>query len=103
MAIDEHQVSGGDDQAGRLSENDDRVTPKNAVDRHQDSAGEREPPETDRNVRHSATLRCNPLDDETSREERLRDEAERGEQVPVPGGGIEMAHRCECSCGGIEN
>src|ERR1051326_8644793 len=68
MAIDEHQVSGVDDQAGRLSENDDRVTPKNAVDRHQDSAGEREPPEPDRNVRHLATFRRNPLDDETSRE-----------------------------------
>src|SRR5438309_5020269 len=95
MAMDQHQVSGVDDQSGRLSENDHRVTPKNAVDRHQDSAGEGEPPEADRDVRHLAALRRDPLDDEASREDRLRDEAERGEEVPVPRAGVDVVQRDE--------
>ena len=88
----QHQIANIHDDAGRLAEDDDRIAAENAIDRHQDSAGERQPPETDRHVTHAAPLGGNPLNDEARREQRLCDEAERGEQVPMPRARIDGSH-----------
>src|ERR1043166_9026013 len=89
----EHEVADVNDQRGRLAEDDDGIAAEDAVDRHQQSAGKGEIPERDRHVTDLAPLGSDPLHEESGGKEGLRDEAECGEQVPVPGARIVRVHR----------
>src|SRR3954453_10188338 len=91
-AADQHQIADVHDQCRSLAEDDDGVATEDAVDGHEDAAGHRKIPESDRHMADPAALGCDPLHEEARRDERLRDEAERGQQVPVPGAGIVRVH-----------
>ena len=83
MPVDEHQVSNVNDETCTLSDDEDRVTTMNRVDRGHDSAGQREVPEDDGNVAGLFTLGRDPLDDEARAEEELPAESERDPEVPA--------------------
>src|SRR5260221_13328906 len=88
MAVNEHQIPGVDDESGSLAEDDDRIATQQAVNRHEHPSPQRQPPEAHRDMALAPALRRNPLNNEPRRKNRLADESEQRDQIPLPGGGV---------------
>src|SRR3989304_1773980 len=76
LAPDQVEVAAVHEQAGALSDDEDRVQAEDGVDQQREPAADREVPEVDRDHALLLPLRRDPLDQKARGEQRLPEEAE---------------------------
>src|SRR5690606_3155634 len=76
LPVDEHEVPEIDEDAERLTEDEDRIAPVDGIGQKDQPAREREVPEHDRHHRPARPFRGNPLDEEAAGEHELAEQAE---------------------------